>query len=656
MSTSNTAQNAPSSLISDRALGFDHVISYSVDGSGNNLANPTLGAAGSDEVRIAPAHFAPGTTDTPAAGPDPRVISNTIFAHDQGLNDPGGRSAYTYALGQFIDHDLDLNPDQTPATDGSNTLKIVIPPGDAFFTPGTTINILRGQIDPKNGNAIDADTSFLDLSQVYGSDAATAASLRNADGTMKTQNGGLPIGPDGQFMGGDPRVAENPDLTSLDVLFVREHNYWVAKLHAEQPSLTGDQLYGMARAITTAEYQNIIYSGYLPSLLGSAAPGAYTGYNPKVNPSIMEEFSTAAFRFGHTIISPTESKIANDGAVLQVQDLIVAAGEPASTFSNFGGADALLRNLAQDTSQQEGVGIVSDLLNLLDANPNDVGDLGAIDVERERDLGINTLNQTRAALGLRPYTSFNQITSDPTVAAELKSVYGSVNNVDLFVGGLAENANTGDTGSMLGPTFTKIISEQFSNLRAGDRLYFENQGFSPALMQQIQDTTLSDLILRDTNTTAIQADAFVGTERHASNVASPDATKPQLVIGVDANGAVIAGSPGVDNTLVAGSGANQILTGGGTSDTFVFQGSGHHDTVTDFNPKVDTIDFEGLSRAASFHDLIIHGNSAGGSVVQFAGNSMTLTGVNPASLSAQNFLFNQDNPALAAPPHSQFGA
>jgi hypothetical protein len=78
--------------------------------------------------------------------------------------------------------------------------------------------------------------------------------------------------------------------------------------------------------------------------------------------------------------------------------------------------------------------------------------------------------------------------------------------------------------------------------------------------------------------------------------------------------------------------------------------------VTDFNPKVDKIDFEGLSKAASFHDLIIHGNSAGGTVVQFAGDSLTLTGVHSASLSAQNFLFNQDNPALAAPPHSQFGA
>ena len=556
MGKSNFAPNAPLQVISDFGLGFGDVINYSIDGTGNNVADPTLGGAGTDEVRIAPARFAAGTTDTPVEGPDPRVISNTIFADDQGLDDPGGRSAYTYAFGQFIDHDLDLNPNQTPAAGGSNTLKIVVPAGDAFFTPGSAINIVRGEIDPENGNAINAVTSFLDLSQVYGSDAATAASLRNADGTMKTQDGGLPIASNGQFMGGDVRASENPDLTSLDVLFVREHNYWVAKLHAENPAMSGDQLYDTARAITTAEYQNIIYSEYLPSLLGSAAPGAYTGYDPNVNPSIMEEFSTAAFRFGHTIISSTESKIANDGAVLQEQDLIAAAGEPASTFNNFGGADALLRNLAQDTSQQEGVGIVSDLLNMLDANPNDVGDLGAIDVERERDLGINTLDQTRLALGLPAYTSFDQITSNATLAAELKSVYGSVDNVDLFVGGLAENADSGD-GSMLGPTFTAIIADQFANLRTGDRLYFENQGFSPSLMSQIQATTLSDLILRDTDTTAIQADAFVATERHASDVASPDPTKPQLVIGVDANDAVIAGSPGVENTIVAGQGRNQ---------------------------------------------------------------------------------------------------
>jgi hypothetical protein len=44
---------------------------------------------------------------------------------------------------------------------------------------------------------------------------------------------------------------------------VSEHNYWVGVLKAQHPTRTGDQLYNMAKAITTAEYQNIIYTEYL---------------------------------------------------------------------------------------------------------------------------------------------------------------------------------------------------------------------------------------------------------------------------------------------------------------------------------------------------------------------------------------------------------
>jgi peroxidase len=606
-------QSAPSgessaTVINDRALGFDGVIAYSIDGTGNNLSDPTLGSANSDETRIAPANFAPGTSDTPVGGTDPRVISNTIFANDANANDPGGRSAYMYAFGQFIDHDIDLNMDQTANPDGSNTLSMTVPADDPSLPPGSQISIVRGQVDSANGDAVNSVTQYLDLSQVYGSDPTTAASLRNADGTLKTSAGdNLPI-VDGQFVGGDVRAAENPDLTSLDVLFVREHNNWVAQLHAEDPSLTGDQLYNMARAITTAEYQNIVYSEFLPSLLGPDALTPYQGYNPNVSPQIFEEFSTAAYRFGHSIVSPTETKIANDGLVLEQQDLVAASAEPTSAFGTNGGADALLRNLAQDFSQQEGATINSDLRNMLNANPpGDEGDLAAIDILRERDLGIATLNQTREAIGLTPYTSFSQITSDPTLAGELQQVYGSVDQVDLFVGGLAEDPAP---DAMVGPTFQAIIADQFENLRDGDRLFFENQGFSPTLMNQIQNTTLSDLIDRNTNTTVMQSDAFVATIRHASDVASPNPSAPQLVIGIDDNNATIAGSPGVDNTIVAGLGTNQQLTGGRSSDTFVFLGSGHNDTVTDFNVGADRLDFENTMTPADFSDVTITPGSA----------------------------------------------
>ena len=175
---------------------------------------------------------------------------------------------------------------------------------------------------------------------------------------------------------------------------------------------------------------------------------------------------------------------------MEQQDLVAASGEPTSDYGINGGAGGLLRNLAQDFSQHEGATINSDLRNLLNANPpGDQGDLAAIDILREQDLGIATLNQTREALGMTPYTSFDQITSSPTLASELQQVYSSVDQVDLFVGGLAEDPASG--GPMVGPTFQAVIADQFENLRDGDSNFYLHQGFSPQLMQQIQDTTLS---------------------------------------------------------------------------------------------------------------------------------------------------------------------
>lgn len=636
------------STINDTIVGFDNVSTYSVDGTGNIPSNPSLGAAGTDEVRIAPANF--DSNGQPVDGPNPRIISNTIFATEQ-ADDPADRSAYAYALGQFIDHDIDLNLDQTPAVDGSNTMSMTVPDDDPTLPPGSQISIVRGQVDPTNGNAVNSVTQFLDLSQVYGSDPTTAASLRNTDGTLKTSPGGyLPV-VDGQYVGGDVRAAENPDLTSIDALFVREHNYWVGQLHAQDPSLSGDQLYTMARSVTIAEYQNIVYTEFLPSILGQDAVASYQGYNANVSPQISEEFSTAAYRFGHSIVSPEETKIAQDGAVLEQQDLFQASGEPISALPANGGVDGLLRNLAQDVSQQAGTTINSDLRNMLNANPpGDQGDLAAIDILRERDLGIATLNQTREALGMTPYTSFDQITSDSQLASQLQQVFGNVDQVDLFVGGLAEDAVS---GSMVGQTFQAVIANQFTNLRDGDPNFYQNQGFSPQLMSQIQNTSLSDLIMRDGNTSIMQSDAFTATERHASNVASPDPTKPQLVIGVNDDNATIAGEQGVDNTIVAGLGSNQQLTGGGSQDTFVFLGSGHNDTITDFNPSHDTIDFESSTMTPADFSQVTIKPSDNGSTVCFDDNKICVVGVSPDQLGASQFSFNVTQPALQAIQQTQ---
>ena len=52
---------------------------------------------------------------------------------------------------------------------------------------------------------------------------------------------------------------------------------------------------------------------------------------------------------------------------------------------------------------------------------------------------------------------------------DLKELYSSVDDIDLFVGGLLE------ANGEIGPVFKEIIWEQFIRIRDGDRFWFENK-------------------------------------------------------------------------------------------------------------------------------------------------------------------------------------
>ncbi len=607
-----------------------------IDGSDNNLENPTLNQAGTDFARVGPANFADGV-HAMQPGSNPREISNIVVADgpDTHLEVDGvALSGMMYAWGQFVDHDLDLE------ADGINTAEISIPvPAGDTLPEGSVIPLTRVAIDPATGvpghpaTAINTVTGWLDGSQVYGSDAATAASLRTADGHMKVSAGNnLPIvmteqGP--AFAAGDVRAQENPDLTALQTLFVREHNYQVDQLQKEHPHWSGDQLYETAKAITTAEMVNITYNEFLPHLLGADAIPAYHGYDPSIDPTVTEEFEGAAYRFGHSIVSSDINGIDDLGATTSEQSLAESFFESPAAFVANGGADGLLRHLSSDTAQPLDTHIVEDLRSFL-FDPPDGIDLAAINIQRAHDLGLGTLNQTREALGLTPYTSFDQITSDPATASALKQAYGTVDAIDLWTGGLAEDHTA---GAAIGQTFGTIIADQFTALRDGDRLYFENQGFDRQTLKEIKSTTLSDIIERDTTgTTAMQADAFVSTERHSGTLGGVDPTgadagsgQAQLVIGSTGRDTLTGG--GLDDTLVAARG-HMTMTGRAGADTFVFnldnlKGGHNIAVITDYDPKVDQLQLLNNAFVAKSSD------HHGGTLLHIGSETIDLIGVRP---------------------------
>ncbi|MFZ4408230.1 MAG: peroxidase family protein [Paracraurococcus sp.] len=509
----------------------------SIDGTGNSLADPLANATGTAFIRLAEPVYADAERGL-VEGPNPRVISNVVVGEgDADIPNPQGLSGMMYAWGQFIDHDLNLTADGGTGA----PIFITIPEDDPTFPGGGFIPMTRAAADA-DGQPINALTGWLDASMVYGSSAAVAARLRAADGRMLTSAGdNLPVGPvdpSGEndpgaaqpgHLAGDGRADENPSLTALQTLFVREHNVQVDRLQAADPCLDGETLYQMARAIVTAEIANITYSEFLPHLLGEFAPGPWQGYDPAVDPRMAVEFAGAAYRFGHSTVSPETEKLDEFGESAGTSELRDAFFQSPELFAADGGAGGMLRHLAADLAQAMDARLVPDLRNFLFDPPVGI-DLAAINIQRGRDLGLPHLNEMRAALHLAPYHDFAGITEDAGTVAALREAFGSVDLVDLWTGGLSETVLP---GAFVGETFAVIIADQFTRLRDGDRLWWENQGFDAATEQAIRDTTLSDLILRNTDTRVLQQDVFTFYERRIEGTEPTEPDLPQLLIPPD---------------------------------------------------------------------------------------------------------------------------
>ena len=488
----------------------------SIDGTGNNLTNTELGSTGEQLLREAPADYGNGIDSLAGADrPSPRVISDSIVAHSsEDTTSDRQLSAYIYVWGQFLDHDIDLTE---PPTSGAVSANVPVPAGDPYFDPTGTgtqvIDFTRSRYDATTGTSTDNPrqqineiTSWIDGSMVYGSDQTTADSLRTFQGgQLRTSAGNmLPMDAAGNFLAGDVRANENIELTSMQTLFMREHNYWAGKIAAANPKLTDEQIYQQARSIVIAEIQSITYNQWLPALLGNSALPRYQGYDPTVNPDIANEFSTAAFRLGHSLINDDVEFFGNNGtAVRDEVSLKDAFFNPALLEST--GIDGILKYAASTQSEELDNQIVDSLRNFLFGEPGQGGmDLASLNIQRGRDHGLADYNTVRAAYGLPRVTSFAEITSDPVLQQKLQDLYGSVDNIDLWVGALAEDHVA---GSSTGPLIKAVLSDQFERLRDGDRYWFENI-YSGRQLAQLENTTLADVIRRNTTTTNLQSNVF----------------------------------------------------------------------------------------------------------------------------------------------------
>lgn len=506
----------------------------SFDGYGNNLQNREWGTAHSPALRITSTNYSDGIGEINDEGlPMPRMVSNMLFAQDDNINDEYNLSDFVWVFGQFIDHDITLIEN-----DAAQTVLLSVPQDDEWFAPNDFIITARNKVAEGTGtsvanprNFINEITAFVDGSAVYGSDAQRASWLRTYEnGKLKVSNDNLlpwntttgnyddPIDPNAPFMGddtrlltkyfvaGDVRANENPLLIGMHTIFVREHNRICDELVEDHPDWTDEQMYQFARRHVSGYIQNITFNEWLPAL-GVDLP-AYSGYNDDMEVGIFNVFSAAAFRIGHTMINSNLLRMDNNGEEISEGSMRLkdAFFNPFAVVHS-DGIEPFFKGMGIQVMQKLDCKVINDLRNFLFGAPGAGGmDLASINIFRGRERGLPDYNTIRSDLGLPRVNDFTDITANVGDAAALSELYEDVNNIDPWVGMLAEDHMPNAT---FGELVMRIIKTQFQLLRDGDRFYFEvDPAFSQKEIEDIRNTRLYDVLMRNTNLSIMQKELF----------------------------------------------------------------------------------------------------------------------------------------------------
>ncbi|XP_059471653.1 peroxidase-like [Neocloeon triangulifer] len=530
----------------------------SADGRCNNPRFSNRGAPFTPYRRLLPPSYNDGIQEvrrsvTGAELPSARTISVAVLRDPQDKKVADADSKASHLLmqwGQFLDHDMIATP-QSHGFNGSVPLccradnsgelqpnqrhpecyPIPVDPSDQHYSKRGVrcLHFVRSAPAPRDDcgfgarQQANAVTAFLDGSTIYGSSEERQLELRLFhQGQLNTMPGKKskpllpPAPPDEQVVcraskrhpclkAGDLRVNEQPGLTSLHILFLREHNRVAKALSGLNPTWSDEQLFQEARRIVIAEIQHITLREFLPVVLGPDVykvfefNGTHTGYDETVDPTIPNSFAAAAYRFGHSLVqdkfwrcNALHQRLQHNKTLhqeLAQPGIVMAANTPERIL--IGMSRQLARNSYHTMSRE----LTDHLFETPEFNPG--LDLAAMNIQRGRDHGLMPYNSWREPCGLRRVEKWEDLTyvMSSKHAALLPQLYNHVDDIDLFVGGMGEKPVP---GGLVGPTFACIIGQTFADLRVGDRMWYEAENemssFSPKQLNELKKANLARIM------------------------------------------------------------------------------------------------------------------------------------------------------------------
>lgn len=415
----------------------------------------------------------------------------------------------------------------------------------------------------------------------------------------------------------------------------------------------GERLFQAARFSTEMVYQHLVFEEFARLVSPDVDPFLFSN-TVDIDPAIMAEFAHVVYRFGHSMLNETVDRIAADGQGTDHIGLIDAFLNPIEYAASGGDSDiaagAILRGMTRQVGNEIDEFLTEALRNNLVGLPLD---LGAINIARGRETGVPSLNDARRQFFeatndsiLKPYDSWYDFATNikhPASIINFIAAYGThstilaattveekreaatkivmggtgapadrldflnatgtwaggslggLNNVDFWIGGLAEKKIA--FGGLLGTTFNFVFEVQMEKLQDGDRFYYLSRTQGMNLLNQLEADSFAELVMRNTdlgnpNATALPSSLFLTPDyilelnKAIQKGADPTHTDPilgsigTLVIRQDLDGDGVSENlryMGGDHIVIGGTEKDNIIVAGEGDDTV--WGKGGNDTI-----------------------------------------------------------------------------
>ena len=327
----------------------------------------------------------------------------------------------------------------------------------------------------------------------------------------------------------------------------------------------GERVFQAAKFATEMQYQHFVFEGFVRKIQPSL--DVFSGYNSTMDPAIMAEFANVVYRFGHSMLTDTVDRIDTTTGASNPIGLIEAFLNPlefaASGTTENEAAGAIVNGMVHQRGNALDEFVTESLRNNLLGLPLD---LAALNIARGRDTGAPGLNGARAmffrdtglailepyanwvdfGLGIKhpesllnfiaAYGTHSTITAATTLAGKRAAAQalmeanalndnsdsavdfmnateafaggalGGLNNVDFWMGGLAEA--TQPFGGMLGSTFDYVFSTQMLALQNNDRFYYLSRTAGLNVLLQLEQGSMAELVMRNTSAKHLPGDVF----------------------------------------------------------------------------------------------------------------------------------------------------